>query len=63
MLSPQKLAARLALTVTSHVLEVGSGSGFFSAAYESNMNKLIPDFAQQLYEGALPINGVKIVRT
>ena len=30
MLSPQKLVARLALTATSHVLEVGAGSGFYS---------------------------------
>ena len=30
MLSPQKLVARLALTASSHVLEVGSGSGFYS---------------------------------
>ena len=30
MLSPQKLAARLALTAASHVLEVGAGSGFYS---------------------------------
>jgi len=30
VLSPQKLAARLALTTTSHVLEVGAGSGFYS---------------------------------
>jgi hypothetical protein len=29
------------------------------AAYESNMKQLIPVFAQQLNEGALPINGVK----
>ena len=32
-------------------------------AYESNMKKLIPDFAQQLSEGELPINGVKVART
>jgi len=31
MLSPPKLVARLALTNTSHVLEVGAGSGFYSA--------------------------------
>jgi ubiquinone/menaquinone biosynthesis C-methylase UbiE len=30
MLSPQKLVARLALTDTSRVLEVGAGSGFYS---------------------------------
>jgi ubiquinone/menaquinone biosynthesis C-methylase UbiE len=30
MLSPRKLVARLALTATSHVLEVGAGSGFYS---------------------------------
>lgn len=30
MLSPPKLVARLALTATSHVLEVGAGSGFYS---------------------------------
>ena len=29
------------------------------AAYERNMNTLIPAFAQQLHEGELPINGVK----
>ena len=29
------------------------------AAYENNMKQLIPVFAQQLDEGALPINGVK----
>jgi hypothetical protein len=28
-------------------------------AYESNMQMFIPDFAQQLYEGEFPINGVK----
>jgi hypothetical protein len=33
------------------------------AAYESNMNMLIPAFAQQLHEGELPINGVKITRS
>jgi hypothetical protein len=31
-------------------------------AYESNMRRLIPDFAQQLYENELPINGVKVGR-
>ena len=31
-------------------------------AYESNMKRFIPDFAQQLYEGELPINGVKVAR-
>ena len=31
LLSPRTLAARLPLTVTSHVLEVGAGSGFYSA--------------------------------
>ncbi len=30
MLSPEKLVARLALTSTSQVLEVGAGSGFYS---------------------------------
>jgi hypothetical protein len=29
-------------------------------AYESNMQQFIPDFAQQLSEGELPINGVKV---
>jgi phage pi2 protein 07 len=29
-------------------------------AYESNMKQFIPDFAQQLFEGELPINGVKV---
>jgi ubiquinone/menaquinone biosynthesis C-methylase UbiE len=32
LLSPQKLVARLALTNTSRVLEVGAGSGFYSVA-------------------------------
>ncbi|MBW4553772.1 MAG: hypothetical protein KME35_22085 [Aphanocapsa sp. GSE-SYN-MK-11-07L] len=32
------------------------------AAYESNIKKMIPDFAQQLYGGDLPINGVKVYR-
>jgi hypothetical protein len=31
------------------------------ATYASNMQQLIPVFAQQLHEGALPINGVKTV--
>ncbi len=31
----------------------------WQAAYESNMKQLIPVFAQQLYDDALPINGVK----
>ena len=31
-------------------------------AYESNMKKLIPDFAQQLNQGAIPINGVKVTK-
>jgi hypothetical protein len=29
------------------------------ATYESNMQQLIPAFAQQLHAGELPINGVK----
>lgn len=33
----------------------------WTAAYESNMQKLIPAFAQQLYTDELPINGVKTV--
>lgn len=33
------------------------------AAYESNMKKLIPAFAEQLSEGEIPVNGVKTVRT
>ncbi|HEX8851967.1 MAG TPA: methyltransferase domain-containing protein [Pyrinomonadaceae bacterium] len=32
VLSPDKLVARLALPASSHVLEVGSGSGFYSVA-------------------------------
>lgn len=32
------------------------------AAYESNLQKLIPAFAQQLHEGELPINGVKTIK-
>lgn len=31
LLSPRRLAARLHLTAASHVLEVGAGSGFYSA--------------------------------
>jgi DNA-binding TFAR19-related protein (PDSD5 family) len=31
-------------------------------AYENNMRQLIPDFAQQLHAGELPINGVKVAR-
>ena len=33
------------------------------AAYESNMQKLIPAFAKQLNGGEIPINGVKTVRS
>ncbi len=29
-------------------------------AYESNMKKLIPDFAKQLINNVIPINGVKM---
>jgi hypothetical protein len=32
------------------------------AAYKNNIKKLIPDFAQQLHESTLPINGVKVAR-
>jgi hypothetical protein len=32
----------------------------WNLAYESNMEKLIPDFAQQLCKGELPIHGVKV---
>ena len=31
-------------------------------AYKSNIQKLIPVFAQQLHEGELPINGVKTIK-
>ena len=31
------------------------------ATYTSNMRTLIPDFARQLHNGELPINGVKTV--
>ncbi len=31
------------------------------AAYENNMNKLIPAFAEQLNEGEIPVSGVKTV--
>ena len=31
----------------------------WKGAYERNMKKFIPDFAKQLYEGDIPINGVK----
>lgn len=33
------------------------------AAYERNMQRLIPAFAKQLHAGEIPINGVKTVRT
>lgn len=33
----------------------------WKGAYERNMKKLIPDFAKQLYEGDIPINGIKTV--
>jgi hypothetical protein len=33
------------------------------AAYKSNMEKLIPAFAEQLVEGDIPVSGVKIVDT
>jgi hypothetical protein len=33
------------------------------AAYESNMKKLIPAFAEMLGAGEIPVNGVKTVRT
>jgi len=35
----------------------------WSAAYERNMQRLIPAFAQQLHTGEIPINGVKTVRS
>jgi hypothetical protein len=35
---------------------------FWNTAYENNMKKLIPDFAQQLHESTLPINGVKVAK-
>lgn len=44
MLSPQKLVARLALTNTSQVLEVGAGSGFYSV-----------EVARKVFEGHLEI--------
>ena len=31
----------------------------WKGAYERNIKKLIPDFAKQLHEGDIPINGVK----
>jgi ubiquinone/menaquinone biosynthesis C-methylase UbiE len=39
ILSPQKLVARLALTATSHVLEVGVGSGFYSVEVAHRVSK------------------------
>jgi hypothetical protein len=33
----------------------------WKGAYERNMKKLIPDFAKQLHEGDIPINGIKTV--
>ena len=31
----------------------------WEGAYECNMKKIIPGFAKQLYEGEIPVNGVK----
>ena len=31
----------------------------WKGAYERNMKRFIPGFAKQLYEGDIPINGVK----
>jgi ubiquinone/menaquinone biosynthesis C-methylase UbiE len=39
VLSPQKLASRLALTPTSYVLEVGAGSGFYSVEVASRISE------------------------
>jgi ubiquinone/menaquinone biosynthesis C-methylase UbiE len=39
LLSPQKLTNRLALTATSHVLEVGAGSGFYSVEAASSVSR------------------------
>ncbi len=33
------------------------------AAYERNLQRLIPAFAKQLHAGEIPINGVKTVRS
>ena len=35
----------------------------WSVAYKSNLQKLIPAFTQQLHEGELPVNGVKMIKT
>ncbi|MFO1424730.1 MAG: hypothetical protein U1F70_13985 [Candidatus Competibacteraceae bacterium] len=34
----------------------------WSLAYSSNMNKLIPEFARQIKNNELPINGVKTIK-
>ena len=39
LLSPRKLVPRLALTTTSHVLEVGAGSGFYSVGVARRVSK------------------------
>ena len=31
----------------------------WKGAYEGNIKKIIPDFAKQLYEGNIPVNGIK----
>ncbi len=36
--------------------------GLWPAAYESNLKRLIPAFAEQLRGGEIPVNGVKTVR-
>jgi hypothetical protein len=36
---------------------------FWPVAYERNMKRFIPDFAQQLAVGELPINGVKTAKS
>jgi hypothetical protein len=33
----------------------------WEGTYEKNMKQLIPDFAKQLYEGDIPINGIKAI--
>ncbi|MFN0110186.1 MAG: hypothetical protein ACKVZH_15130 [Blastocatellia bacterium] len=35
----------------------------WKSAYERNLKLLIPDFAKQLSDGELPINGVKIAKS
>ncbi len=46
---------------TVHINELARDKlkAVWKGAYEGNMKKIIPGFAKQLYEGEIPVNGVK----